>query len=65
MYVARDKDGLVYIYDTKPVKDKYKWVIPNSTGGYSVIDSELEGFEEIKWEDEEPRELVLKSIKEE
>ena len=65
MWIARDEDGLVYIYDTKPAKDKHGWVIPNSTGGYSVIDSELDGFKEVQWSDEEPRELVLKSIKEE
>ena len=65
MWLARDEDGLVYIYDAKPAKDKHEWVIPNSTGGYSVIDSELDGFEEVKWSDPEPRELVLKSINKE
>lgn len=60
MWIARDEDGLVCIYDTKPVKDKHEWVIPNSTGSYSAIDEELDGLEEIKWEDKEPRELILK-----
>lgn len=60
MWVARDENGLVYIYDTKPAKDKHQWVIPNSTGGCSIIDSELDDFKEVKWEDEEPRELILK-----
>ena len=60
MWIARDENGLVYIYDTKPAKDKHQWVIPNSIGGCSVIDSELDGFEEVKWEDSEPTELILK-----
>ena len=60
MWIARDEDGLVCIYDTKPVKDKHEWVIPNSTGGYSVIDTELDGFADIHWEDSEPTELILK-----
>lgn len=60
MWIARDEDGIICIYDTKPVKDEHVWVIPNSTGGYSVIDSELDWFPEVKWEDEEPRELILK-----
>ena len=60
MWIARDEDGLVCIYDTKPVKDKHEWVIPNSTGGYSVIDAEMDGFADIQWEDSEPTELILK-----
>lgn len=59
MWIVRDEDGLVWIYDTKPVKDKHEWVLPNDIGDCSAID-ELNGFEEIKWEDEEPRELIIK-----
>ena len=46
MWIARDKSGTICIYDTKPVKDELEWVIPNSTGGYSVLDSEMEGLED-------------------
>ena len=60
MWIARDENGLVYIYDTKPLKDEHEWVIPNSIGGCCIIDSELDSFEGVKWEDEEPRELILK-----
>ena len=63
MWLARDMNGGLYIYDTKPLKDKYGWIIPNCTGGRCIIDSELEAFPEVKWSDEEPRELVLKPIK--
>ena len=60
MWIARDENGLVHIYDTKPVKDNYEWAIPNSTGGCFVVDPELDGFEEVRWEDPEPTELILK-----
>ena len=63
MWIAKDENGLVFIYDTKPVKDKHGWVIPN-TGACSLIDLELDDFEKVKWEDKEPRELILKPIKE-
>lgn len=59
MWIARDKNGLVWIFDTKPVKDRHEWILPNGTGHYSAID-ELDSFEGVKWEDEEPRELILK-----
>lgn len=60
MWIARDKDGSLWLHDTKPEKGINEWVIPNSTGGACEIDSDIEGFEDVKWEDEEPRELILK-----
>ena len=65
MWLARDMNDDLCIYDTKPIKDKYEWIIPNCTGGYCIIDEELGAFPEIKWSDEEPRELILKPIKNE
>ena len=60
MWIARDEDESLWIYDTKPIKGDTGWVMANTTGGCSVVDSELDGFEEVKWEDEEPRELIIK-----
>lgn len=63
MWIARDKDGSLWIYEKKPLgKTTVCWVIvPNS------INEKLEEdwFPEVKWEDEEPRELILKPIKNE
>lgn len=65
MYVARDKDRRLWLYDTKPIKGDTGWVIANTTGGCCRIDDgDLDGFEDVKWEDEEPREIILKPIKE-
>ena len=61
MWIARDKNGLAFIYVNKPCKagDKGFWE------GYDYyINIPSECFPEVKWEDEEPRELVLKPIKE-
>lgn len=61
-WVARDKDGLLYIYENKPKKGLfYGWVV--KCGWFSNLPSYV--FPEIKWDDEEPRELVLKPIKDE
>lgn len=60
MYVARDANGSLWLYDTKPEKDVYGWMIPNSTGVGCEIDSDIEGFEDVKWEDDSPKELIIK-----
>ena len=61
MYVARDEDGHLWLYEKKPIKKPEYWVC---VGGYcQVLDPDL--FPEVEWEDEEPRKLILKPIKEE
>ena len=62
MYVARDENDCLYLYTNKPKK---------SSDGYwysekgDVMDISEFAFPEVKWSDKEPRELVLKPIKEE
>lgn len=63
MYVARDKDGILGIYINKPVKAIDSWSPLTANEDYCVIKTDL--FPEVKWSDEEPRELVLKPINEE
>ena len=64
MYVARDKDGLLFIYRHKPSKGKETWIEnPQDIGLYDISFIPRDCFPEVKWEDEEPRELVLKPIK--
>lgn len=59
MWLARDRDGLLYIYENKPKKGLFSgWVV--KCGWFSNLPSYV--LPEIKWEDEEPRELVLKPI---
>ena len=55
-WVAREKDGMLYLYAAKPRKYQSKW-LPNIRADYFEIDREL--FPEVKWEDEEPTELTF------
>lgn len=55
MWIARDKDGLIHLYEKKPIKTVYGW---HSNGW--IISGPSYDFPEIKWKDEEPRELILK-----
>lgn len=63
MWLARDKDGELYLFSEKPSKREEFWLM--SRGTITVIQLPSELFPEVKWSDEEPRELVLKPIKEE
>lgn len=56
MWLARDKDGHLWLYEKKPIKQPVYWVCVS--GDCQTLDLNL--FPEVKWEDEEPRELVLK-----
>lgn len=55
MWIARDKDGLIHIYKKKPIKTSYGWY----SNGW-IIPAPSYDFTEVKWEDEEPKELILK-----
>ena len=61
MYVARDEDGKLWLYEKKPEKILHSWKI--KCGWLSALPSFA--LPEVKWSDPEPRELVLKPIKEE
>lgn len=54
MWVARDKDCRLYLYDTKPKKCTKTW---NNDNCCMCINRIL--FPEVKWEDEEPLEVEI------
>lgn len=59
MWVARDKNGRLFVYGTKPHKIQKEWRLEELfNDDYCEID--IDWFPEVKWEDEEPRELILK-----
>lgn len=58
MWITRDKDKELYLSSEKPYKGKEFWLMNCATTTVIQLPSEL--FPEIKWEDEEPRELILK-----
>lgn len=58
MYVARDKGGDLYLFQTRPRKsDKLNIWIEECIYKTIKLDSSL--FPEVSWEDEEPTEVEL------
>lgn len=59
MYVARDKDGDLYLFLTRPVKDDglNTWLSEDYFRNWIKLDPSR--FPEVKWEDEEPTEVEL------
>ena len=54
-WVARDEDGMLYLYLAKPRKTSDYWNAPEF--GYMKLDDSL--FPELQWSDEEPKEIRL------
>lgn len=61
MWIARDKCGDLYIYEQKPEKLRGQGIWRTDGRLCSLnYDVGFKGFDGIYWEDDEPRELVLK-----
>ena len=58
MWIARDKDEELYLSSEKPSKGEEFWLMNCATTIVIQLPSEL--FPEVKWEDSEPTELILK-----
>ena len=54
LWAARDKNGKLYLYRDKPIKDKFVWYSP----GFSLLLASTL-FPEIKWSDEEPTRVSI------
>lgn len=68
MWIARDCNGELRIYRTKPTKypDMGVWISLDVIGVFIDKCKATDIlFSNVKWSDEEPRELVLKPINEE
>lgn len=50
-WIARDRDGMLFVYSVKPSKAVNVWV---STLGYTFLESFNHLFKMVKWEDDEP-----------
>lgn len=62
MWIARDKDGSLWLYEKEPLgKGSQSWIAA-IIGKNERLDIDEDWFPEVKWEDEEPRELILKPI---
>lgn len=61
MWIARNRNGELGIFEEKPIKTSFVWVSDN--GVWDIL-SDDSLFQEVKWSDSEPRELILKPIEE-
>ena len=59
MYVARDKDGDLYLFLTRPVNDDGLNILLSEDYFRNCIKLDPSRFPEVKWEDEEPTEVEL------
>lgn len=57
-WTARDENGILFIYISKPIKDKSTgaWYNPED---YGIGITENNDFPQVKWEDEEPTKVEL------
>lgn len=63
MYIARDSVGTLHLYESKPRKGSESWLeAPQESYGAWILPEDW--YPEVRWEDEEPKELVLKPIEE-
>ena len=58
MWIARDENYDLYLYDTKPVKSGSFWQIPVDER-YKAMKLNLKLFPDVKWEDKEPLEVDI------
>lgn len=59
VWIARDKDGKLYLYFGYPHKDKSAWWLPDSEAYGGTIRLDLTLFPSVEWEDEEPTEAYI------
>lgn len=62
MWMARDKNGSLYLYKNKPQKNE-KQGLWRTDGALNLIKIGCGGFDipEVQWEDEEPTEVILRA----
>lgn len=59
MWLARDKDGDLWLFKKKPQKQKAGfWSVGAITD--VILQLPKQTFSEVKWEDPEPTEIILK-----
>lgn len=59
LWVARDKDNCLYLYDDKPLKGEGVWNVSENSLTYTYFKLNPAFFPNVKWEDEEPLAVVL------
>lgn len=63
LWIARDKNGDLSLYDKKPIKQRFYWTVnvDDCDGNYlgNIDDSLLPDGSNPQWEDEEPIKVKL------
>lgn len=59
MWIARNKNGNLYIHEHMPIKDE-KWEVWDSIGETYKLEIGWSAFDDIKWENEYPTKIILK-----
>lgn len=54
LWAARDKEGMLYLYRDRPIKDKFIWYSP----GFSLVLASA-SFPEVQWSDDEPTRVSI------
>lgn len=62
MWVARDKNNKLYVYQNKPIKSVDEWKLSYGNGKIHMLSISNELFPSVKWEDKEPTRVVLRLI---
>ena len=57
MWIARDANNSLWLYEEKPTKKEEYWSA-NGCKSQSMLFNDW--FPEVQWDDDEPRELILK-----
>jgi len=59
LWIARDKDDTLTIFEKKPTKNMGSWTSKGGSNHEMFINEDL--FKEIKWEDAEPKKLLCEA----
>lgn len=62
MWLARDKNGRIYLYRNRPKKDHVQWY-SNDFPSINFLRLSDECFPEVKWSDVEPTKVKLEIVK--
>lgn len=57
VWIARDKDEVLYLYSTHPFRGKFSWMSDSYDDYWLRLDRS--NFPSVQWEDEEPTEAYI------
>lgn len=57
MWVAREKNGVLFLFCEKPKKSKSYWINSNTFNSLVLL---KEAFPSVKWEDNEPTRVIIR-----